>query len=441
MFGLLAQHGANYLANATIFPHNIASGATFNPELVELSGRITGKDLRSCGLAWAISPAIDLAIEPRWARNYECHSSDPYVSAVMADAIVRGIQAPFESLNISRAQAGAVVKHFLGYSNPDNGEDRQDATNPDWVIERFHLPPFRSAFAAGALGVMFNSGTVNKIPGHSNQALTVRLLRETLNFTGVAISDYADVTKLMSVHKKAPSFRDAVRLAIEAGLDVSMIPESWAEATLSLVSSGQISAARIAQSARRILDLKLKLGLFELPFALESMEDSVGTPADRAAALQMAEEAITMLKNTNHTLPIPLTPGANRSILVTGPCGDSIRLQCGGWTILWAGANSDAEFYGHGSTFFQGIYRLAFPSGWKITYIEGVKHDVPSTTQEALDAAKEADYTVVCLGEKRYVEFTNDIQDLYARCFVRLFPSVSNSFRAALSLDIKLNSH
>jgi beta-glucosidase len=415
LFGLLAQHGANYLANATIFPQNIGAGATYNPDLVELSGKITGKDLRSCGLAWAISPAIDLAIEPRWARNYECHSSEPYLGAVMADAIVRGIEDrsnPF--FTTGRAQAGTIVKHFIGYSNPDSGGDRQDATNPDWLIERFHLPPFRSAFAAGALAVMYNSGTVNKIPGHSNPALTVNLLRQKLNYTGVAVSDYDDVDKLVGTHKVAPNFRTAVKMAIQAGLDVTMIPQAWADTVLSLVESGEVPASRVEESVRRILNLKTQLGLFEKSGPFEHFADTVGQPSDRAAALQMASESITLLKNQNDTLPIALDLGSRKgSILVTGPCANSIRLQSGGWTILWEGANDDSEFYGHGSTFYKAIKAVAEPEGWQVNYIEGANLNGLSNMPDALRAAQASNYTVVCIGEKPYVEFLDDIQDLY----------------------------
>jgi beta-glucosidase len=371
---------------------------------------------------WNFGPVIDIGLQPLWARHYETFGDEPYLVSIMSRAAVRGMQRPDLSTNNFKYErpgqnttlCGTTLKHWIGYSMPDSGADRTDATVPEWVLQRFFLPAFAGVLAESPASVMLNSGSMNKIPGHSDKQSIEGLMRSRMKFQGFTLSDYEDVQNLFAKHKIAPSLTEATRIAFDSGLDMAMVPWDMtiANELLKLVQAGTLSQARIDMSVKRILDAKEQLGLFENPFGYPDNAASVGSETDRAIARRMVEEGATLLKNQNNVLPLPAN-GAGKKILITGPTASSLSLLSGGWTWQWQGPLSENLFAGRGTTIVQGVEQVGKPKGYTVRYILGHGLDGPAGNRGAAIAeAAQSDYIIVCLGEKTYAEMLYNINNL-----------------------------
>jgi beta-glucosidase len=335
IYGADAVHGHNNLVDATMVPHQIGLGATFDPALAEQLGRATARAVRATGVVWDFAPVLDTQRDLRWGRSYEPFGEDPVLTGAMGAATIRGLQGRDLA---SPTAVAATAKHFVGYSAPDSGFDRTNATIDDNELSSIHLPSFQQGIDAGAATVMVNSGSVNGDPVHASHHLLTDVLRGQLHFKGVVISDWQDVENLITKYHVAPDMEHAVALAFNAGLDMSMIPldaTGFTQAMNSAVKDGLLPQTRIDDAVSRILTLKFRLGLFEHPYVdADRANAGVENPADRALARRAAGESLVLLRNDG---TLPLSHHARR-ILVTGPASDSPTNQLGGWSIAWQGA-------------------------------------------------------------------------------------------------------
>lgn len=405
LYGIDSIHGATYVRNATLFPQQIALAATRNPELAAASARVSAAETRAAGLRWTFAPVLDVGRQPLWARFPETFGEDPLLATLLGVATVQGFQG--DDLG-SPGSVAACLKHYIGYSHPETGKDRSPALMPDWYLREYFLPPFTAAIKAGARTVMVNSGEVNGIPVHGSKYLLTDILRGELGFDGVIVSDWEDVIRLHTWHKVADSPSEAVRMAVDAGLDISMVPLDYSFATLlvDLVREGKVSEARIDESVRRILTLKHELRLFENHTVEPAATDGFGKPEYRKAALDSAIEAMTLLKNENNALP--LSPKAR--VLVTGPAADSVTALNGCWSFTWQG--DDPKWYPEGSQSVVDAIRSRIGPD-QVLFHQGTGFDDTSLDLDAtVKAAEECDVIVLCLGENSYAETPGDIHDL-----------------------------
>ena len=402
IYGIDSIHGANYERGSTLYPHEIGMAATWNPALMQRLAEITAVETRAAGIPWTFSPVLDLGRQPLWPRFYETFGEDPYLAKVLGAAFVRGIEGDDIS---SPNHVATSLKHYMGYSFPLNGRDRTSAWVPENYLREYFMPTFAAAVKAGARSVMVNSGEINGIPGHINHHILTDILRGELGFRGVVVSDWEDIKKLVSQWKVAVDEKEATRLAIMAGIDMSMVPSdySFSDLLVQLVKEGRVPMSRIDEAVRRILRLKFDLGLFENP-TLSAPMTSFGTGESREVSLQAARESMTLLKNENSLLPL----ARNRKVLVTGPTANSLISLNNGWTYVWQGDNA-------------GLYPKDRPTilqamqaklGKNITYIPGTTLDKEIDIQAAVGSAREADVAVVCLGEGAYAETPGNITDL-----------------------------
>lgn len=404
LYGLDAVHGANYIRGATLFPQNIALAATWDPPLVREVNAITARELRAVGVPWNFSPVLDLGRQPLWSRFFETFGEDVHLATTLGVQAVEGLQG------VRRAalplRVAATAKHFLGYSMPLSGRDRTTAWIPERQLREYFLPSFRAAIAAGVRAVMVNSGDVNGIPVHSSRELLTDLLREELGFTGVVVSDWQDIERLVSPHHVAATQREAVRLAIRAGIDMSMTPHDtrFAELLLALVHAGEVSEVRIDQSVRRILTLKMDLGLFEDARPDTAAQRRIGVAAAQAVSRQAAEEAVTVLENRG---VLPLSPQAR--VLITGPGATSLPAQFGGWSYTWQGRDSSA--YPPGLVTFARALAEEHGPG-RVNLVESIRLDGSGSVGEAVRAAAGADVVIVALAEPPSTEKPGDIETL-----------------------------
>lgn len=404
LYGIDAVHGHNYMVGATLFPQNLGMAATWNPELVRRAAEATAAETRASGIPWNFAPVLDVGRQPLWPRFYETFGEDPFLAATLGAATVRGMQGDDLS---SPSRVAATAKHFLGYGVPRSGMDR----TPAWITGRelyeHHVPPFRAAIDAGIRTVMVNSGDVNRIPVHASGELLTGLLRRELGFEGVVVSDWQDVVRLHTVHRVAPTPKDAVRMAILAGIDVSMVPYdlSFQDHLLELVREGAVPESRIDESVRRILKLKLDLGLFENRYPDPRLLRRIGTPAHRALSREAAEESITLLRNEQGVLPL----SREARVLVTGPGADDVPVLFGGWSYTWQGA--DPTMYPAGIPTLLDAIR-AEAGAERVTYVPGATYDAEVDVPAAVEAARQADVAVVALAEAPQAETPGNIQDL-----------------------------
>jgi len=400
IYGVDSVHGANYVTGATIFPQNLALAATFEPEFSYRAGEITAIETRLAGPHWNFSPVGDVGRQPLWSRTFETFGEDPLVCTIMAEQNVLGQQAA--GLNSERAVA-ACAKHFLGYSLPRSGRDRTPALLSERELRDVFLPPFRAMVNAGVATVMINSGEVNGEPVHASDRMVNGLLRDELGFQGLAVTDWADVDKLVNMHRVAPNEREATRMVIQAGIDMAMTPytATFADHTVSLVREGVVPIGRIDQSVRRILTLKERLGLFETPVATGST-DIIGSDEHQAASREATRATLVMLKNENNALPA----ARGTRFLVTGPAAESLPAIHGSWTYTWQGTNE--ERYPDTPTI-----RDAIESEFSnVTFVEGSTFDTATSVDEVVEAAGEVDMIVLALGEVPSTEIPGNINDL-----------------------------
>jgi len=403
VYGIDAIHGANYTSDAILFPQQIAQAATFDPELAYKIAEATAYEVRASGITWNFSPVLDLMRMPVWSRVFETYGEDVLLASIMGKGAIEGYQGD----NISDPfHVAACMKHFLGYSLPRTGKDRTPAYIPEIQLREYFLPTFQAAIDAGAATVMINSGEINGIPVHANKAILTDLLRTELGFTGVAVTDWEDIMKLENIHKVAPTLKDAVKMAVDAGIDMSMVPNDYrfTELLIELVREGSISEARIDLSVRRILTLKKQLGLFEhpLPYAKDQYP-LFGSAQHIQLSRQAAAESITLLKNTNNILP--LKPGAR--ILLTGPGAHNMPMLNGAWSRTWQGVDTTWDNPAR-NTVLEAMHSLPL----QLQYVQGCGIDALTDHTAAMEAAGQCDVIIACMGEMPSTEKPGDIDDL-----------------------------
>lgn len=407
LIGIDAVHGNATVAEAAVFPHQIGIGATWDTDLAGSLARATGRSLAAMGVNWTFSPVADVAYDPRWGRYYECFCEDPHVAGAFVAAMVRG----YERVADGDKRVAATVKHFAGYSLPETGDDREPADVSRRTLEDVVLPPYRAGVDAGAETVMANSGSVNGIPAHASEWLQTTVLRDRWGFDGLVVSDWGDIYNLVSAHGYASDFREAVAMAVDAGVDVYMAPHPdqirpYQSALRAHVDAGRIDESRIDEAVRRILRVKDRLGLFDDPTVPVERHRAVATDRDRALARRAAAESLTLLANGGDLLPL----GSDvDSVLVAGPNADSPVRQLGGWTTAWQGApNADAA--PETVTLARGIAAAA-PSGVDVSVVETDPATLANRSQVER-AAAEADVTVTAIGEGAYAEGRGDVDAL-----------------------------
>jgi beta-glucosidase len=399
IFGVDAVHGFGHPWQAPLFPQSIGMGATWDPAAAEAGGAVTGRAVAATGWNWVFAPVQDLARDNRWGRYYETWAEEPALSAAMGGANVTGMQSVGggNSLKVT-----ATVKHFAGYSQSINGHDRVQADLPIRYLQDMFLPSYAGAVDAGAGTVMVNSGSVNGIPATASHFLLTTELRDRLGFKGVVISDYGDVPALASTYHMASDLAGAAALAINAGVDVAMLPfnaEQWQAAVQADVSNGSIKMKTINDAVSRILTLKFDLGLFDHP-AVDASKADAAVEAGRDATLQAARESITLLRNQGNVLP--LSPTAH--LVVTGANADNMAWQVGGWSVSWQGPFTSSHVCCEGPP-------GQIPPG--TTVLKGLQAADPNVTYApdqatAVNAAASADAVVVAVGEKAYAEGLGD---------------------------------
>jgi beta-glucosidase len=418
IYGIDSIHGANYVRGATLFPQEIGMAATFNPELMKRAAEIAAIETRAAAIPWSFSPVLDLGRNPLWPRFWETFGEDPYLAKVMGVAFVRGLEGSDVSADTAVASS---LKHYMGYSFPLTGRDRTPAWIPENYLREYFLPTFDAAVKAGARTIMVNSGEINGVPGHINHHILTDILRTELGFKGFVVSDWEDIKKLVTTWRIAADEKEATRLAILAGIDMSMVPNdySFADHLVALVKEGAVPQSRIDEAVRRILRVKFELGLFEKPMPDASLKAKFGLPEYRDVSFAAARESITLLKNNNNILPL----AKNTKILLTGPTSDSLVSMNNGWTWVWQG--SEESLYPTDRLTIRkaieakvGASNVTWVQGTKITRAPGPSNSTPTDQEQEVDiaaavsAAQNADVVVLALGEGSYCETPGNITDL-----------------------------
>jgi beta-glucosidase len=404
IYGIDAIHGVTYTNGATLFPQEIGMAATFNPDLIYKAGEISAYETRASYIPWNFSPVLDLGMNPLWPRIYETFGEDPYLAKTMGSSIIHGYQG--KGTILDKYHVASCMKHYIGYSYPKSGKDRTPAWMPERYLREYFLPTFQSAMAAGSRTLMVNSGEINGIPVHASKFLLTKLLKEELGFSGLVVSDWEDIKGLVYRHRIASNFKIAGEMAVNAGIDMSMVPYDYSFATnlIQSVKEGKVSIIRINDAVRRILRVKYELDLWKNPIGNPKDFPDFGSSEHIQAALQTAEESLILLKNKNNILP--LSPSAK--ILVTGPTASTLRTLDGGWSYTWQGERTD-EFAKGKNTILSAIQNIG---GSQILYAKGSDFDHLADIDSALAKAQRSDIIVLCLGELSYTETPGNINDL-----------------------------
>ena len=404
IYGFDAIHGVTYTTGSTLFPQEIAMAATFNRDIVEKAGEITAYETRASYIPWNYSPVLDLGKSPLWPRIYETFGEDPYLIKTMGASIIRGYQGNDVG---DKYHVAACMKHYLGYGDPLDGKDRTPAWIPDRYMREYFLPPFAEAVKAGAKTIMINSGEINGVPLHASHYMLTDVLRGELHFDGIAVSDWRDIEYLHDRHHIAATQKDAVMIAVNAGVDMSMVPYEYSfyNYLIELVHEGKVPMTRINEAVHRILKVKYELGLFEHPVGNPDDYPKFGSDEFRQVSLQAATEAITLLKNNNNILPLK----KDIKVLVTGPTANTMRSLDGGWSYTWQGEQSDAFAAGK-NTILAAIQQKIGKDN--VSYEPGAAFDSLENVKAAVKAAEKADVIVLCLGELSYTENVGNIDDL-----------------------------
>ncbi len=404
LYGIDAIHGVNYTLGSTIFPQAISMAATWNPELVKKEGEITAFEMRASGIPWNFYPVLDIGRQPLWPRFWETFGEDVYLASIMGKNYIEGHQGSDYG---AETKGATCLKHYVGYSFPLNGKDR----TPAWISERmmreYFLPTFEAGVAAGAPTVMVNSAEVDGIPGHANYHLLTEVLRGEMKFSGLVVSDWEDIKRLYTRDRVAVSPKDAVRMAVMAGIDMSMVPldYSFYDLLLECVKDGSVPMSRIDEAVSRILKVKFELGLFENAYPNRKLREKFASTEFTRANLDAARECIVLAKNENQVLPL----STNARVLVTGPTATSLSAMNSGWTITWQG-NNDALYPKDKPTVLQAIQQSLGAAN--VVHVAGCSFDKPVDIAAAVEAAKGVDAAIVCLGERAYCETPGNIDNL-----------------------------
>ncbi|QEK52440.1 beta-glucosidase [Pedobacter aquae] len=416
IYGIDAIHGTTYTAGATMFPQQIGQAASRNKELIKKAAQITAYETRASGIPWNFSPVLDLGPDPRFPRIWETYGEDVHLTTVLGIEAIKGYEGDDNDIN-NPYHVASCLKHFLGYQIALSGKDRTPAYISEQALREYHLPAFKAAIDAGAHTIMINSGLINSVPVHANYNLLTKLLREELGFKGLVVTDWGDIENLHTRDKIAKSHKEAIMLAINAGIDMSMIAyqyETFCDNLIALVKEGKVKQSRIDEAVARILVLKYKLGLFETPVTHYKNYPKFGSKEFEQAAYQAAAESITLLKNNNNTLPLR----KDMKVLVTGPNANSMRTLNGGWTYSWQGEKVE-EFASKYNTIVEALKHKI--GEHQVVYVPGLSYkmdgkyfeEYADNMQEALEAAKNVDAVVLCLGENSYTETPGNLSDLY----------------------------
>ena len=415
VFGLDQNHGSTYTQGGTLFPQNINVAATFNREIARRSAEATAYETRAVSVPWTYSPTVDLGRDARWPRIWENFGEDCYLSSEMGKAMVYGFQGE-DPNNIDQYHIATSMKHFMGYGVPWTGKDRTPAYISPADLREKHFAPFLAGLQAGALTVMVNSASVNGMPMHANKDILTGWLKEETGWDGVLITDWADINNLYTREMVAKDKKDALRIAINAGIDMIMEPYSCDACgyLVELVKEGKIPMSRIDDACRRVLRMKYRLDLFKNPTQKLKNYPKFGGKEFAKLALEGATESMVLLKNEGNILPLQ----HGKKILLTGPNANQMRCLDGGWSYTWQGHRAD-EFAGKYNTIYEafcneyGKENVILNQG--VTYNEKGKYweENEPQIQGAVDAAKNVDVIVACIGENSYTETPGNLTDLW----------------------------
>lgn len=404
IYGIDAIHGATYTRGSTLFPQALGVASTFNRNIAERIGEITALETRASGIPWNFYPVMDLGRQPLWPRLWETFGEDVYLAQQLGMAYIKGAQGN----DISRADKLATcLKHYVGYSFPFNGFDRTPAYMSERTLREYFLPPFEAGIKAGAKTVMVNSSEVDGIPGHANYHLLTEILRGELKFDGFVVSDWEDIIRLHTRDRIASSPKEAVKIAVMAGVDMSMVPYNFSfyNLLLELVKEGSVPMWRIDEAVGRILKVKFELGLFENPYPKKDYLEKFASPEHIQANLDAARESIILAKNENNILPLK----KNKKIFVTGPTSNKLSVLNGGWTITWQG-NEEELYPQEKNTILEAVIEKVGKKN--VLFEEGCSFDKELNTKSALQKARQSDVIILCLGEPAYCETPGNINDL-----------------------------
>lgn len=414
VFGLDHNHGVTYTQGGTLFPQPINIAASFNTELARTGAQVTAYESRAANCPWVYNPVTDLGRDPRWSRIWESFGEDPIVNARMAEAEIMGYQGNDHN-HLSRYNVATSLKHYMGYGAPFTGKDRTPAYIAPNVLREKYFEPFKAAVQAGALTIMVNSASINGVPVHASYEYLTQWLKKDLNWDGMIVTDWADINNLFTRERVAKDKKDAIRIAINAGIDMSMDPYSVEFCILlkQLVNEGKVSQERIDDAVRRILRLKYRIGLFDEPNTGGKGYEKFGSQEHADLALRSAEETEILLKNEG---VLPLAKG--KKILLTGPNANQMRCLNGGWSYTWQGSKAEdlAEKY---NTIYEalcnkyGQENVILNQG--VTYNEKGQYWEENEPQieKAVAAAAQADVIIACVGENSYCETPGNLTDLW----------------------------
>ena len=414
LYGLDHIHGVSYVLGGTLFPQEVNIAATFNREHAYNMGKVTAYESRAANVPWTFSPTMDLGRNPEWPRMWESFGEDTYVNAQMAVAEVHGMQGD-DPNNVGPYNIAACAKHFMGYGVPVTGQDRTPASIAASELREKHFEPFKEAMQAGALSIMVNSASNNGVPFHCNTELLTQWVKEELNWDGMIVTDWADINNLYTRERVASSKKEAVKLAINAGIDMAMVPYEcqFALDLIELVNEGEVSMERVDDAVRRVLRLKFRLGLFDRPDTRLADYPEFGGKAHAKLAYDAAVESQVLLKN-NGILPLR----KDLKILVTGPNANSMRTLNGGWSYTWQGDGASYPFF---TEKYNTIYEAVSEKFDNVTYVPGVEYHLYGTDwqydeltglREAVAAARKSEVIIACIGENTYCETPGNDVDM-----------------------------
>ena len=417
IYGVDQIHGTTYTLDGTMFPQGINMGASFNRELTKKGAEVSAYETKASCIPWTYAPVVDLGRDPRWPRMWENYGEDCYVNAEMGKAAVEGFQGE-DPNHIGEYNVAACMKHYMGYGVPVSGKDRTPSSISRSDLREKHFAPFLAAIRAGALSLMVNSGNNNGMPFHANKELLTGWLKEDLNWDGMIVTDWNDINNLYFRDHIAVSKKDAVRLAINAGIDMAMVPSEWQFCIdlKELVEEGAVSMERIDDAVRRVLRLKFRLGLFENPYWDIQQYEKFGSEEFAKVALQAAEESEVLLKNDGGILPLR----EGMKILLAGPNANAMRCLNGGWSYSWQGERAD-EFAQTYHTIYEalcnrfGANNIIYEPG--VTYApahhDNWREETKPEIGKAVAAAHQADVIGACIGENSYCETPGNLNDLH----------------------------
>ena len=416
IYGVDQIHGTTYTLDGTLFPQGVNMGATFNRGLVRRGAEISAYETKAGCIPWTYAPVVDLGRDPRWPRMWENYGEDCYVNAEMGVEAVKGFQGD-DPNHIGEYNVAACMKHYMGYGVPVSGKDRTPSSISRSDMREKHFAPFLAAVRAGALSVMVNSGVDNGMPFHANRELLTEWLKEDLNWDGMIVTDWADINNLCTRDHIAATKKEAVKIAINAGIDMSMVPYevSFCDYLKELVQEGEVPMSRIDDAVARVLRLKYRLGLFENPYWDIKKYNKFGSEEFARVALQAAEESEVLLKNEGNILPL----AKGTKILLAGPNANSMRCLNGGWSYSWQGHRAD-EFAGAYNTIYEALCNKYGKEN--IIYEPGVTYapykndnwweENQPEIEKSVAAASRADVIIACIGENSYCETPGNLSNL-----------------------------